>query len=137
VPRSSLDDAFAHHVWATNKVIDACAELSPEQLATPMPGTYGSVLDTVRHTVGADAWYLFVITGGRVPLPRGWRRDSLPFARKKASTRETRSVPPPRPATGTRRKRSDFVVTQSSVETESSSSTTGVRPAVRSLLPDG
>jgi uncharacterized damage-inducible protein DinB len=67
VARSNLDDAFGHHVWATLKVVDACAELSPEQLATPMPGTYGSVLDTVRHTVGADAWYLFVITGGRVP----------------------------------------------------------------------
>jgi uncharacterized damage-inducible protein DinB len=67
VARSNLDDAFGHHVWATLKVIDSCAALSPEQLATPVPGTYGSILDTVRHTVGADAWYLFVISGGRVP----------------------------------------------------------------------
>lgn len=65
--RSSLDDAFRHHVWATLKVLDSCDALSPEQLASPVPGTYGSILDTARHTVGADARYLFIITGGRVP----------------------------------------------------------------------
>ncbi len=37
-----LDDAFAHHVWATRRTIDACASLDPSQLETTMPGTYGS-----------------------------------------------------------------------------------------------
>ena len=55
---SLLDDAFAHHAWATERVIDACAELTPEQLAAPVPGTYGSIIDTLRHLVGADRWYL-------------------------------------------------------------------------------
>ncbi len=32
-----------------------------------VPGTYGSVLDTMRHLVGADCGYLFVLTDGRVP----------------------------------------------------------------------
>lgn len=64
---SVLQDAFDHHVWATLRVIDACQALSPEQLGTAVPGTYGSVLDTVRHIVGGDAGYLFVLTGGRVP----------------------------------------------------------------------
>ena len=27
-----------------------------------MPGTYGSILDTQRHLVGSDAWYLLCIT---------------------------------------------------------------------------
>jgi uncharacterized damage-inducible protein DinB len=62
-----LDDAFAHHVWATLRLIDACLELSPEQLQTSVPGTYGSILDTQRHLVGADASYLFVTTKGRSP----------------------------------------------------------------------
>jgi uncharacterized damage-inducible protein DinB len=65
--RSTLEDAFAHHVWATLRVIDACLPLSAEQLGTAVPGTYGSILDTVRHTVGADASYLWTMTGGRVP----------------------------------------------------------------------
>jgi len=66
-PRSILEDAFAHHVWATQRLIDVCAALTPEQLAGPVPGTYGSIRDTVRHLVGSDAWYLFVIGGGSGP----------------------------------------------------------------------
>ncbi len=65
--RPLLEDAFAHHVWATLRLVDACALLSPEQLATGVPGTYGSIIDTLRHLVGADASYLFVLSGGRVP----------------------------------------------------------------------
>lgn len=53
-----LDDAIAHHVWATERIIDTCAELSQERLTTPVPGTYGPIIDTLRHLVSADAWYL-------------------------------------------------------------------------------
>ena len=55
---SLLGDAFAHHVWATERLIDACAGLTPDQLATPAPGTYGSIIATLRHLVSSDAWYL-------------------------------------------------------------------------------
>ena len=65
--KSLLADPFDHHVWATIRVIDACLALSPEQLGTAVPGTYGSILDTARHLVGADASYLYVLTGGQVP----------------------------------------------------------------------
>jgi uncharacterized damage-inducible protein DinB len=64
---SLLVDAFGHHVWATLRLVDACLRLAPEQLDTAVPGTYGSILATVRHLIGADASYLFVLTGGRVP----------------------------------------------------------------------
>lgn len=64
--RPLLADAFGHHVWATLRVIDTCRSLTPEQLGTAVPGTYGSILDTVRHLVGADASYLSVMTEGRV-----------------------------------------------------------------------
>jgi uncharacterized damage-inducible protein DinB len=65
--RSVLEDAFAHHVWATLRLLDACLALGPEQLETAVPGTYGSILQTQRHIVGADAWYLFAMTGGKTP----------------------------------------------------------------------
>ena len=65
---SLMDNAFRHLVWATLRVLDECLALSPEQLETAVPGTYGSILDTARHTVGADASYLFVLSGGRVTL---------------------------------------------------------------------
>ena len=64
--RSILADAFDHHVWATLRVIDACLALSDAQLATTVPGTYGSILDTMRHLVGADASYLELLSDGKV-----------------------------------------------------------------------
>jgi uncharacterized damage-inducible protein DinB len=63
-----LKDAFAHHVWASIRLLDVCLALSPEQLETAVPGTYGSVLETQRHLVGADCSYLFVTSGGRTPV---------------------------------------------------------------------
>ena len=56
--RSLFYDAFAHHIWATERVIDACSGLSPEQLRTPVPGTYGPILGTLQHLVSTDGWYL-------------------------------------------------------------------------------
>ncbi len=55
---SPLYDAFAHHIWATEHLIDACAELTPEQLRASAPGTYGPILGTFGHLIGSDAWYL-------------------------------------------------------------------------------
>ena len=78
--RSLLADPFAHHVWATLRLIDACLSLGPEQLGTAVPGTYGSILETMRHLVGADASYLFVLTGGRI-LPIDEDRMDLPQLR--------------------------------------------------------
>lgn len=65
--RPLLADAFAHHTWATLRLLDACVGLRPEQLATDVPGTYGSIVITLRHLVGADCSYLNVLTDGLVP----------------------------------------------------------------------
>ena len=62
-----LDDAFAHHVWATLRVIDACSGLTDEQLETRVPGTYGSILETMRHLVDSDSWYLHRLSDQRHP----------------------------------------------------------------------
>ena len=64
---SLLKDAFGHHVWATVMLMDTCLELDPGQLDTAVPGTFGSILETLRHTVGADRSYLWVLTGGTLP----------------------------------------------------------------------
>ena len=66
--RTLMGDAFAHHVWATLRLVDTCRSLTPEQLATAVPGTYGSILETVRHLVASDCGYLYALTGGRRPL---------------------------------------------------------------------
>ncbi|MBA2718469.1 MAG: hypothetical protein H0U52_04370 [Chloroflexi bacterium] len=63
--RPLLSDAFGHHVWATIRVFDACLALEPAPLDTNVPGTYGSIIDTLRHLVGADCGYLSSLNGGR------------------------------------------------------------------------
>ncbi|HEV8546688.1 MAG TPA: DinB family protein, partial [Candidatus Limnocylindrales bacterium] len=64
MPSPLLADAFGHHVWATIQVLDSCAALDDAQLATAVPGTYGSIIDTIRHLVGGDVFYLDVLRGG-------------------------------------------------------------------------
>jgi uncharacterized damage-inducible protein DinB len=85
VTTTLLKDAFAHHVWATLRLFDSCLELTPKQLQTAAPGTYGSILDTARHIVGADASYLFVTTRGRTALIDEDRMD-LPQLRAQMET---------------------------------------------------
>ena len=80
-----MDDAFAHHVWATLKLIDSCLALDPAQLETTVAGTYGSIIETMRHTVGADANYLFVLSGGQTPDIDGDHEDHMDLAELRAA----------------------------------------------------
>jgi uncharacterized damage-inducible protein DinB len=65
---SLLDDAFAHHVWATVRLIDTCTALTPEQLASAAPATFGSILDTLRHIVASDAFEMRNARGEPSPI---------------------------------------------------------------------
>lgn len=65
---SILSDAFAHHTWATLQLLDACGELEEHQLRVGVPGVYGSIMETLRHLVGADCSYLRVTTGSHDPI---------------------------------------------------------------------
>lgn len=60
-----LRDAFGHHAWATERIIDACGDLTDEQRAREIPAIFGSVLDTLRHLVDSDTWYLWCVSDGR------------------------------------------------------------------------
>lgn len=64
---SVLTDGFGHHVWATIRLIDACLDVPSDQLELTVPGTFGSILGTLRHLVDADGSYLHVISRQRVP----------------------------------------------------------------------
>jgi uncharacterized damage-inducible protein DinB len=52
-----------HKTWATLRLIDYCRTLDDEQLALTIPGTYGTILDTLRHVITADEDYFSVLTG--------------------------------------------------------------------------
>ncbi len=62
-----MTDAVDHHVWATLRLLDALDRLDDQQLATTVPGTYGSILDTVRHLIDSDASYLNLLSDGHYP----------------------------------------------------------------------
>jgi uncharacterized damage-inducible protein DinB len=57
-----LDAAFAHHAWATTRILDACEAVSDEALAFEAPGTRGDILSTLRHLIGSDPFDLWVLT---------------------------------------------------------------------------
>jgi uncharacterized damage-inducible protein DinB len=63
-----LRHAYGHHIWATLTLIDTCATLPHDQLASMVPGTYGSIIATLRHLVGADSSYLSLLSGGEVDV---------------------------------------------------------------------
>lgn len=90
--KSLVADAFAHHVWATLRLIDVCLGLTPQQLETEVRGIYGSILTTLRHLVGADSLYLSVVSRERIPrvpvgevglaeLRAGIERNGIAWAR--------------------------------------------------------
>lgn len=56
-------DLFRHHAWATRRLLEHCRELPADVLEGTAPGTYGSVIVTLRHLSGADERYLSVLEG--------------------------------------------------------------------------
>jgi len=49
---------FEHHFWATEQLIDHLERLPAERLDASVPGTYGSMIDTLTHMIDADSRYL-------------------------------------------------------------------------------
>jgi uncharacterized damage-inducible protein DinB len=58
-----LIDGFRHNTWATSLVLAACQDLTQHQLDTTVPGTFGSVIDTLRHLVASEGGYCRRLTG--------------------------------------------------------------------------
>ena len=63
-----IDDAFAHHIWATERLLEVAATLTADQLAATAPGTYGTIHQTLHHLVETDRWYVhFFPPGDQLP----------------------------------------------------------------------
>jgi uncharacterized damage-inducible protein DinB len=70
---------FLHYnLWANLTLIDACINLTSEQLDSTVPGTYGSIYDTFKHLVRAEAGYLRRLTRASEPLPSPFSWDDRP-----------------------------------------------------------
>ena len=49
--------------WANQQVLQACQNLSEDQLAKMIPGAYGTIGDTLEHIIRAEAYYVRLLTG--------------------------------------------------------------------------
>jgi uncharacterized damage-inducible protein DinB len=59
-----------HKTWATLRLIEHCQALAPEHLDATLPGTFGTIRETLRHLVLADEGYFANVTGERfAPAP--------------------------------------------------------------------
>jgi uncharacterized damage-inducible protein DinB len=60
-----LTDLFRHNLWANLALVDLCMTLSDDVVATTVPGTFGSVRETLTHVAGAEGRYVSALGGGR------------------------------------------------------------------------
>ena len=64
---TTLLEMFRHKTWATLRLIAHCQGLAGEHLDATIPGTYGTIRDTLRHLVEAEEGYFSILT--RKPFP--------------------------------------------------------------------
>ena len=60
---SPLDDVLRHNTWATGALLDVCRTLDATKLEAAADGTYGTLNGTLQHLVGAEQWYVQLLTG--------------------------------------------------------------------------
>ena len=58
-----LHDLARHNAWATEQVLEFLQGLDESTLNSTVPGTYGTVIETLRHIINSEAGYLFRLTG--------------------------------------------------------------------------
>lgn len=63
-----LAEFFRHNLWANVTLIDFLGGVPDAVLETSVPGTFGSIRETLAHLVDAEERYLARLTGG--PGPR-------------------------------------------------------------------
>ncbi len=69
----ALHDLAGHNAWATAQTLGFCLGLDQQMLDATVPGTYGTIIETLRHILNSEAGYLFRFTGAWSEYP--WPRD--------------------------------------------------------------
>jgi uncharacterized damage-inducible protein DinB len=73
LPERTLLEFIRYNNWANRQVLQACRELSEEQLAIGIPGAYGTIRETLGHILRAESWYVELLTGTRPQPPFDWQ----------------------------------------------------------------
>ena len=61
--QSTFLEFILYNNWANQKVLQACQNLSEDQLEAVIPGAYGTIHATLGHIIRAEAHYLRLLTG--------------------------------------------------------------------------
>lgn len=57
-------DPFRHNAWATATLLEYCRGLSEKELdQSDSIGTFGTIIETLRHFVTAEGYYRFLVSG--------------------------------------------------------------------------
>jgi uncharacterized damage-inducible protein DinB len=59
---ATLLTLYRHKTWATLRLIEYCQGLGDEDLDATIPGTFGTIRETLRHLVGAEQGYHSILT---------------------------------------------------------------------------
>ena len=71
-----LTEFFKHNTMMNDRLLDVCAQLSDEQLASTVEGTYGTIGATLVHVAGGQASYAARFFGA--DRPDGLAEDPFP-----------------------------------------------------------
>ena len=86
---STLAAMFEHNRWANEQLLEACRDLTPEQLETTVDGTYGTLGETLAHLVSGETFYVELLTDWS-PAEHWRRADPFPgIDRLLARSRDT------------------------------------------------
>jgi uncharacterized damage-inducible protein DinB len=89
-------EVFRHNSWATLRLIDFCRTIDPTVLDASVPGTFGTVTDTLAHVVGSDELLVGMVEGAaqQGPPPAFSSLDDLMERGRWAAERWERSLQP-------------------------------------------
>lgn len=66
-----LHDLARHNAWATARILAFCQGLDEPTWNATVPGTFGTINETLRHLIDSEASYLFRLTGAWSAYPWG------------------------------------------------------------------
>ncbi|HEY7033972.1 MAG TPA: DinB family protein [Thermomicrobiales bacterium] len=69
-----LHDLAGHNAWATAQLLARCQGLDEATLDATVPGTFGTIIETLRHIVASESSYVYRLAGYQPALL--WREDS-------------------------------------------------------------
>lgn len=74
-----LDHVLRHNTWANGALLAFCHALEPDKLEASARGTYGTLYGTLQHLVGAEQWYVKLLTGEVLGRPLRRTDDPHPL----------------------------------------------------------